>query len=370
MINIPFLDLGQAYQELKVDLDRVVQRVMNSGRYVLGEEVRLFESEFAAYCETKHCVGVGNGLEALHLILRALGIGSGDEVIVPSNTYIASWLAISYCGAKPVPVEPDFNTFNINAGLIEKAISSQTKAIMVVHLYGQPADMDSINAIAEKNGLKVVEDAAQAHGAKYKGKRVGGFGDATGFSFYPGKNLGAYGDGGAVVTDSDDIADRVRSYRNYGSKFKYFNDVIGYNSRLDELQAAFLRVKLKKLDLWNERRRVIAKKYMEQLVTCRHIQLPQIPEWAEVVWHQFVIRHSQRDAFRQALTESGIDTMIHYPVPPHLQQAYKDQRVDGLDLSLTELMAQQLLSLPIGPHLSKTDQIEIIRVSQATDSIM
>ncbi len=357
---IPFLDLKQSYLELKDELDTAVQRVMKSGWYILGDEVKLFECEFAEYCGTKHCIGVGNGLDALYLILLSFGIGEGDEVIVPANTYIATWLAVSHCGAKPIPVEPEINTFNIDPGLIEKAISRKTKAIMVVHLYGQPADMDSIRSIADKYSLKVVEDAAQAHGAKYKGQRVGGLGNAAGFSFYPGKNLGAYGDGGAVITDDDELADRVRVYRNYGSKVKYVNEIIGYNSRLDELQAAILRVKLKKLDLWNERRRIVAEKYLEQLKVYIEVQLPQVPDWAEVVWHQFVIRHAERDELQQTLEKKGVDTMIHYPVPPHLQEAYREQCKTGTELPVTEGMAKEILSLPMGPHLSETDQLEII----------
>ncbi|WLE95563.1 MAG: DegT/DnrJ/EryC1/StrS family aminotransferase [Candidatus Electrothrix communis] len=362
-MEIPFFDLKAAYLEQEKELGNAYQQVMQSGRYVLGSQVEEFEREFAAYCGVKYCVGVGNGLEALHLILHSLGIGPGDEVIVPANTFIATWLAVSYCGAKPIPVEPDANTLNINPALIEQALSNRTKAIVAVHLYGQPADMDSINNFAEKYSIKVVEDAAQAHGSKYKGKRVGGLGDAAAFSFYPGKNLGAFGDGGAVTTDSDEIADQMRMLRNYGSQYKYLNDIIGYNSRLDELQAAFLRVKLKKLDRWNEKRRAVAEQYLEQLGgVCEKITLPYTPDWAEPVWHQFVIRHPQRDIFQDSLLEKGIASMIHYPIPPHLQKAYKDQYpADNFVLPLTEQTAQQLLSLPMGPHLNEIDQNKIIR---------
>jgi dTDP-4-amino-4,6-dideoxygalactose transaminase len=291
--------------------------------------------------------------------MKALGIGPGDEVIVPANTYIATWLAVSRCGAKPVPVEPDNSTYNIDPGLIEQAITGQTRAIMVVHLYGQPADMDPVKAIADKHKLKVVEDAAQAHGARYRGQRVGGLGDAAGFSFYPGKNLGALGDAGAVVTDDDDIAEKIRALRNYGSKIKYVHDVIGCNSRLDELQAAVLRVKLRKLDQWNKRRGRVAEKYLEQLQGYTEIQLPLVPDWAEVVWHQFVIRYPERDTLQQLLNKKGVDTMIHYPVPPHLQKAYSNQY--GIRLPVTEAMAGEILSLPMGPHLKEVDQLSIFR---------
>ena len=260
------------------------------------------------------------GLDALHLILRAFDIGEGDEVIVPANTYIATWLAVSFAGAKPIPVEPDQRTYNINPKLIESSITSRTKAIIVVHLYGLPADMDEINAIARKHDLKVIEDAAQAHGASYKGRRVGSLGDAAGFSFYPGKNLGAIGDGGAVTTNCSTPADRVRALGNYGSRVKYHNEIKGYNSRLDELQAAFLRAKLAVLDEWNQRRRRIADRYLEQL-NIEGITLPFVPKWAEPVWHLFVVRTKDREMLQRQLGEAGIGTMIHYPIPPHLQPA-------------------------------------------------
>ncbi|MDP2752964.1 MAG: DegT/DnrJ/EryC1/StrS family aminotransferase, partial [Nitrospirota bacterium] len=252
-MKIPFLDLRAAYLELAPELDEAYHRVMQSGWFILGAEVDAFENEFADYCDAKQCVGVGNGLEALHLILRAMDIGPGDEVIVPSNTYIATWLAVSYAGATPVAVEPDRRTFNLDSARIEAAITPRTRAIIAVHLYGQPADMDPIIEIARRHNLRVIEDAAQAHGARYKGRRAGSLGDAAGFSFYPGKNLGALGDGGAVTTDDETLAGRIRVLRNYGSSIKYHNELKGYNSRLDELQAAFLRVKLKHLDTWNAR---------------------------------------------------------------------------------------------------------------------
>lgn len=264
-MNIPFLEIKPAYQELKAELDAAYHKVMDSGWYILGQELEKFESEFAGYCEAKHCIGVGNGFDALSLILRAMDIGPGDEVIVPSNTYIATWLAVSHVGATPVPVEPNEQTFNIDPSKLEAAISTRTKAILAVHLYGQPADMDIINTVAEKYGLKVVVDGAHAHGARYKGSRASCQGDAAGYSFFPSKNLGAIGDGGAVITDDDDLAQKIRFLRNYGSKVKYHNEFKGYNSRLDELQASFLRVKLKVLDEWNDRRRLIANFYLTEL---------------------------------------------------------------------------------------------------------
>ena len=350
MKTIPFLDLKHPYLELKADLDSAYHRVMNSGWFILGEEVKAFEREFAEYCGTQHCIGVGNGLDALHLILRAMDIGEGNEVIVPSNTFIATWLAVSYAGATPAPVEPDENTYNIDPKLIEAAITEKTKAIMPVHLYGQPADMDPILQIAEKYQLKVIEDAAQAHGACYKGKRTGGLGDAAGFSFYPGKNLGAFGDGGAVTTKDPILAEKVRRLSNYGSQVKYAHDVKGYNSRLDELQAAFLRVKLRKLDEWNNRRKEIAHQYLQGLSDVEDLTLPYIPEWAEPAWHLFVVRTSKRDQLQKHLEERGIQTLIHYPIPPHKQAAYKSMQ--NLYLPIAEGMSQEILSLPMGPHLT------------------
>ncbi len=295
--TVAFLDLKSPHIELRTELEAAFDRTLNSGWYIQGNEVKQFEKEFAQYCEVEHCVGVGNGLDALHLILRGYDIGAGDEVIVPSNTYIATWLAASYAGATPVPVEPDPRTYNLDPTRIEAAITPRTKAIMVVHLYGQPADMDAINTIAKKHQLKVIEDAAQAHGARYKGKPVGTMGDAAGFSFYPGKNLGAIGDGGAVTTNDAALAHRVRVLGNYGSQVKYHNEVKGYNSRLDELQAAFLREKLKTLDEWNGRRQAIATQYLNQL-DATALVLPHVPDWASPAWHLFVVRSQERDALQ------------------------------------------------------------------------
>lgn len=363
-MTIPFLDLKAPYLELKTELDAAYQRVMNSGWYILGDEVSSFEREFAAYCGARHCVGVGNGLDALHLILKAMGIGEGDEVIVPANTYIASWLAVMYCGATPVPVEPDAGTYTLNPALISRAITKRTKAIMPVHLYGLTADMDPINAVAAQHGLKVLEDAAQAQGARYKGRIAGTLSDAAGFSFYPGKNLGAFGDAGAVVTNDDVLADRVRVLRNYGSRIKYHNEMIGFNSRLDELQAAMLRVKLPLLDAWNERRRAIAARYLEGLQDTDLI-LPVEPSCTGHIWHLFVVRSSHRDALKDALAAEGIGTMIHYPIPPHLQPACASLNLSGRSFPITETIHREVLSLPIGPHLSKEEVERIVSAVRA-----
>ena len=353
--EVPFLNMKSQYLELKDELDRAYQRVMESGWYILGEEVGSFEQEFAAYVGAKHCVGVGNGLEALQLILMGYGIGAGDEVVVPANTYIASWLAISYTGADPVPVEPDAASYNINPQLIEKAITSKTKAIMPVHLYGQPVEMENIWKIANKHGLKIIEDAAQAHGGRYGDRIVGSLGNAAGFSFYPSKNLGAFGDAGAVVTNDDVLVDKVRVLRNYGSRRKYYNEVKGHNSRLDPMQAAFLRIKLKHLAAWNERRNKIANRYLDSLRLVPSLGLPHVPTGVVPAWHIFVVSHPKRDHLQKYIQEQGISTLIHYPVPPHLSDAYKDLGYKVGDFSLTEKMANTFLSIPIGPHLSMDD---------------
>ncbi len=358
-MQVPFLDLKAPYLELRDELDAVWHRVMESGWYLLGRELESFEAEYAAYCGASHCVGVGNGLDALHLILRAMEIGPGDEVIVPTHTYIATWLAVSYAGATPVPVEPDEQTFNLHPDKVEAAITGRTKAIMPVHLYGQPADMDPINTIASRYGLKVVEDAAQAHGARYKGRRAGSLGDAAGFSFYPGKNLGAMGDGGAVVTNDARLAEKVRLLRNYGSSVKYRHEAMGYNSRLDELQAAMLRIKLKHLDTWNERRRRIAAYYSEALQNAG-LMLPCPPDWAEPVWHLYVVRAVTRQELTERLDRCGIGWLIHYPVAPHLQEAYRGLGYPPGSFPVAERLAQEVLSLPIGPHMSDQDVAAVI----------
>ena len=358
-MNIPFLDLGAAYRELQPQIDSAVARVLASGYYIGGPEVEVFEAEYATYCRSTHAVGVANGLDALHLVLRAMDVGPGDEVILPSNTYIATWLAISQCGATPVPVEPDARTYNIDPVLIEAAITPRTKVILPVHLYGQPADMDPILVIARKHGLRVLEDGAQAHGARYKGQRLGAHGDAVAWSFYPGKNLGGMGDGGAVTTNDAQLADRLRVLRNYGSRVKYVNEVQGYNSRLDPLQAAILRVKLAHLDEWNARRSAIAAQYRQGLFNCG-ITVPHVPDWAEPVWHLYVVQHPQRDALQQALTDAGVGTLIHYPIPPHLQQAYTSASYVQGQFPMAEQIANRCLSLPIGPHLDEADAATVL----------
>ena len=359
MSTIPFLEVGATYREIQPELDAAVLRVLRGGWYILGPEVEAFESEFAAYTQAKACVGVGNGLDALHLALRALGVGPGDEVIVPSNTYIATWLAVSYVGAVPVPVEPDVRTFTLDPARIAAALTPRTKVILPVHLYGHPADLDPLLDIARRHGLKVLEDAAQAQGCRYKGRPIGAHGDAVAWSFYPGKNLGAFGDAGAVTTNDPAVAERVRILRNYGAKTKYVNEVKGLNSRLDPLQAAVLRVKLKYLDEWNRRRQALAALYARSLRDTG-LGLPAAAAWAEPVWHVFVVRTPQRDALQQHLQRHGIDTLIHYPVPPHLQGAYRELGLSPGSLPIAEAMAREVLSLPMGPHL---------RLEQATDVI-
>jgi dTDP-4-amino-4,6-dideoxygalactose transaminase len=353
--KIPFLDMKSPYLELKNELDEAYYRVMESGWYILGQEVEAFEREFASYCGVEYCVGVGNGLDALHLLLSAYGIGVGDEVIVPTNTYIATWLAISYAGAIPVPVEPDYRTYNLDPTRVESAITSHTRAILPVHLYGQPADMEPLMVLAAKYNLKVIEDAAQAHGGVYKTRRTGSLGHAAGFSFYPGKNLGALGDAGAVLTNDWELADRVRVLHNYGSRIKYYNEVKGYNSRLDVLQAAFLRVKLKHLDRWNECRTEIARYYLDAIADLPGLILPYTLDATKNIWHIFPVRHPQRDALQSYLRAHGVDTLIHYPVPPHLSDAYADMNFSKGMFPISEEIAETELSLPIGPHMSLDD---------------
>lgn len=365
-MNVPFLDLKACYIELQPEIDAAIKRVLESGWYVLGDEVDAFEREYASYCEAKHCVGVANGLDALHLALLALGVGVGDEVIVPSNTYIATWLAVSQCGATPIPVEPDETTYNIDPTLIEKAITSRTKVILPVHLYGQPADMDAIVAIARKHRLKVLEDGAQAHGARYKGKRVGAHGDVVAWSFYPGKNLGAYGDGGAITTDNPDIADNIRALRNYGSRVKYINEVQGYNSRLDTLQAAVLRVKLKYLDKANQARQSIATQYLRDMTDIGLIT-PSVPDWADPVWHLFVIRSENRNLLQHQLNQAGVGTLIHYPIPPHLQAAYINLNFSNGSFPIAEQIHNEVLSLPMFPQM-RLDQV--LMVSESVNKIL
>lgn len=351
-MQVPFLDLKRVNESFGIELEEAFKRVHQSGWFIQGKELEHFESEFADYSEVSHCVGVGNGLEAIHLLLKAYGIGPGDEVIVPSNTFIATWLAVTECGAIPVPAEPDPKTHNISIHAIEAAVTPKTVAIIPVHLYGQPADMDPILALAEKYGLVVIEDAAQAQGAKYKGRRIGGLGHAGATSFYPGKNLGALGDGGAVLTNDSEIAAKVRKLRNYGSKVKYQHDVLGYNSRLDELQAAFLRVKLRRLDYDNQVRKNIANHYSNTLLNSDLI-LPDVPDWADPVWHLYVIRTKNRDNLQQYLRNHGVETLVHYPIPPHQQECYATMKFKALPIA--EQFAEQVLSLPISSVMCDTD---------------
>jgi dTDP-4-amino-4,6-dideoxygalactose transaminase len=362
-MNIPFLDLKAINLQYETQLKETFSRVLHSGWYIMGTELKQFESSFAQYCGAEHCIGVSNGLDALHLILRAYGIGAGDEVIVPSNTYIATWLAATYAGATPVPVEPVERTYNIDPALIEAAITPRTKAIIAVHLYGQPADMDPIMAIAEKHGLKVIEDAAQAHGALYKGKKVGTLGHAAGFSFYPGKNLGALGDAGAVTTNDAELAEKVRVLLNYGSKVKYHNEVQGYNCRLDELQAALLGVKLPFLDQETQRRKEIAQQYNEGLKDLP-LLLPVVISDADPVWHVYVVRSENRDQLQKDLMAKSIGTVIHYPIPPHQQPAYSE--FNQRSFPVAEVIHQQVISLPLGPTMSNEDVQTVIAAVKAS----
>jgi dTDP-4-amino-4,6-dideoxygalactose transaminase len=366
-MTVPFLDLKTINLAHEAALKAAFDRVLHSGWYILGKEVKAFEDEFAQYCGVHSAIGVSNGLDALHLILRAYDIGAGDEVIVPANTYIATWLAATYTGATPVPVEPAAGTYNLDPTLIEAAITPRTRAIMVVHLYGQAADMDPIMAIAKKHGLKVIEDAAQAHGALYKGRRVGGLGDAAGFSFYPGKNLGALGDAGAVTTNDPKIADKIRVLLNYGSRKKYHNEVVGYNCRLDELQAAILRAKLPFLDAETDRRRAIAVQYQDAF-SGTGLVLPVVIPDADPVWHLYVVRTSDRAGLQKRLADAGIATMIHYPVPPHLQPAYAGLGFGTGTFPLTEDIHHEILSLPIGPTMSDEEVALVIEAVKASSA--
>lgn len=358
-MTVPFLDLQGAYLELQDEINRAVSEVLRSGNYILGPKVEAFESEFAAYCGSNSCVAVANGLDALQLALTAMNVGPGDEVIVPSNTYIATWLAVSHCGATPVPVEPIPSTHNMDAAKVEDAITSRTKVILPVHLYGQPADLDPLLEIARRHGLRVLEDGAQAHGARYKGRRIGSHADAVAWSFYPGKNLGAMGDGGAVTTSDPELDKRIRLLRNYGSEVKYVHDCQGFNSRLDPLQAAILRVKLRHLDTWNARRAAIASEYNKGL---KHtpLTLPSVPDWAEPSWHLFVVRCKQRPALQARLAAAGIGSLIHYPIPPHKQQAYGGRNWSSDAFPLASSLASEVLSLPIGPQMSEESLATVV----------
>lgn len=357
-MNIPFVTFKPLEEELDKDIREAFDRVYARSWYIEGEEDKNFEEAFAKCCNAKYCIGVGNGLDALYLSLKALGIKEGDEVIVPSNTYIATALAVSYTGALPVFVEPDIRTFNINPLEIESKITKRTKAIMPVHLYGQPCDMDLIMEIADKHNLYVIEDCAQAHGAKYKGKLIGSFGNVSGFSFYPGKNLGALGDAGAVVTDNKELADKIRALGNYGSDYKYHHIYKGNNSRLDEFQAAFLSAKLPHLDRMNEERRRIAHKYLSGIHN-PELVLPYVPEYAEVVWHIFALRCKRRDELERFLNYAGIATNKHYPIPMHLQKCYSDLGYKQGDFPIAEEISSTQLSIPMYYGMSD-DEIDYV----------
>lgn len=359
---IPFLDLKTINLRHREAFHAALDRVLDSGWLVLGKETDHFEREFADYCGSRHAVGVANGLEAMHLVLRAWGIGPGDEVIVPSNTYIATWLAVTFAGATPVPVEPVESTFNIDPARVEAAITSRTRAIIAVHLYGQTARVDRLMAIAESRGIKVMEDSAQSHGARLNGRRAGSLADASAFSFYPGKNLGALGDAGAVTTDDAALADRLRVLRNYGSRIKYQNEIVGHNSRLDELQSAFLLAKLPLLDADNARRTFIAQTYNRAFASIRSLTLPIVDEACESSWHLYVVRHPRRDALAKALADAGVGTMTHYPIPPHLQPAYEALSHLPGAFPIAERIHNEVLSLPIGPTMTDA---EVDRVVQA-----
>lgn len=358
MNNIPLVGLYDQYQTIKPEIDAAIENIINRSAFVGGDDVREFEAEFTAYCETAGCVGVGNGTDAIYLTLRAMGIGPGDEVITVAHTFIATSEAISMTGARPVFVDIREDTMLMDPALIEKAITPRTKAIVAVHLYGQPCDMDAIMQIAERHGVKVIEDAAQAHGARWRGRRVGSIGDAACFSFYPGKNLGAFGDAGAVVSNDVELLEKVRMVANHGRLEKYTHKMEGVNSRLDGLQAAILRVKLRHLDNWNESRRRHADFYFEAL-TGGDLQMPVVHEHAEPVWHLFVVRVSDRAGLQAALKQEGIATGVHYPVPLHQQPAYEERDIARQSLPVTELVAGRVVSLPMYPELTSA-QLETI----------
>lgn len=343
---MPFAIFNPMHDEIREELKGAFNEVLENNWFILGDNVSKFEEEYGIFCKCKHCISCGNGLDAIYLILRALNIGSGDEIIIPSNTFIATALAISYTGAKVVLVEPDINTYTIDEKKVEEKITSKTKAIIPVHLYGRPANMDGLRLLANKYGIKLIEDAAQAHGAKYMGKVVGCLGDAAAFSFYPGKNLGALGDGGAIVTNDDDLALKIRALRNYGSNEKYHHIYKGNNSRLDEIQAAFLSIKLKHLERWNRDRQETALKYIKGINNPK-ILLPSLNKENESVWHLFVIRTKKRDELQEFLKENGVHTAIHYPIAIHLQEAYKDLGLKKGDLPIAEEIADSVLSIPI-----------------------
>jgi dTDP-4-amino-4,6-dideoxygalactose transaminase len=361
-MKVPLLDVQAACKELGSEIGQAVSRVVQSGSLILGPEVEAFESDFATYVGTRYCVGVGSGLDALRLALQAADIGPGDEVLVPGNTFIATWLAVSEVGARPVPVEPDTVTYCMNPERVSEAIGSRTRAIIPVHLYGVPADMGPINELAKRHGLFVLEDAAQAHGASYYGRRAGSLGRAAAWSFYPTKNLGALGDAGAITTDDDALASRLRQLRNYGSREKYVHETLGINSRLDEIQAAILRVKLRHLDEWNVRRRLLATRYLSEMAT-EKVSLPSVPIWAEPAWYVFAVRCAQRDQLQKHLAALEIGTLVHYPITPARQDAYRHLGLGGAT-PLSDLIASEILSLPMGPHVTREQASWVIDAIQ------
>lgn len=358
-MRVPFVDFRPMHNEIRNELDMAYQRVMDSNWFIQGHECLAFEKEYAAYVGAEYCVGVATGLDAIYLILRAMGVGVGDEVIIPSNTFIATALAVSYTGAIPIFVEPEITTFNIDTNRIEEKISTRTKAIIAVHLQGRPADMDSIRTIAKKHSIRVIEDAAQAHGSRYKGRRVGILSDAAAFSFYPGKNLGALGDAGCITTNDRELAGKIRALGNYGSDYKYHHIYKGTNSRLDELQASFLRVKLPHLENWNNERRRIANRYMTEINNSLIILPPASTKEYEHIYHVFVIRCEKRDELETYLTDRGIGTVKHYPIPMHLQQAYGDLEIHEGELPIAEEISRTVLSLPMYYGMSE-DQIDYV----------
>ncbi|RYD55978.1 MAG: DegT/DnrJ/EryC1/StrS family aminotransferase [Sphingobacteriales bacterium] len=364
-MNIPFLQFDGMHKPLKAEMMDAFSKFYDRSWYVLGEEVKAFEKEYAVYNEVPHCIGVSNGLDALQLALEALGVGEGDEVIIPSNTYIATLLAASYVGATPVLVEPNPETYNIDQAKIEAVITSRTKVIMPVHLYGQCCEMEEIMRIAQKHNIYVVEDNAQSQGATYNGKKAGSWGHVNGTSFYPGKNLGALGDAGGVTTNDETLATKIMTLRNYGSQKKYYNEVIGHNMRLDEIQAAFLRIKLNRLDSWTEQRRQIAAWYNDALAGAKDIILPKIATNATHVYHLYVVRTDKRDALQEHLANNGIGTLIHYPVPPHMQQAYARMGFKKGDFPLAEKIADTCLSLPLWPGMTQGMVHEVAQQIQA-----
>lgn len=364
-MQVPFLSFDAQNELVREEILRAMAGVFDSKWYILGESVKQFEAEYAAFNQVKNCIGVANGLEALQIALKVLGLGAGDEVIVPSNTYIATWLGPSYFGATLIPVEPNPETYNLDPANLQAAITPRTKAIMPVHLYGQACEMDAIMAIAQEHNLLVVEDNAQAQGASFNGKLTGSFGQANGTSFYPGKNLGALGDAGAITTDDDVLATKIKAFRNYGSHKKYYNEVIGMNSRLDELQAAILKVKLPYLNQWTAERIQIAKLYNTYLAGITGITLPKVAAGATHVYHIYLILTERRDELQAYLSQKGIGTVIHYPVPPHLQQAYAHLNHKAGDFPIAESIANRCLSLPMWPGMQE-EQVHYICQSVKT----